>query len=178
MRCLVLLWVLGGCTPTAPRSPPAASPASSANLQALILRAHNRERAAAGAQPLSWDPLLAAAALNHARQLSANGQLRHSPRETRPGQGENLWMGTSGAFSVQQMVGSWASERSYFRPGVFPAVSRTGNWSAVGHYTQMIWPGTTHIGCAIASGARVDVLVCRQWPIVPEYRRCPGMLGL
>lgn len=73
-------------------------------------------------------------------------------------------MGTRGAFTAQQMVASWASEKARFRPGIFPAVSRTGNWADVGHYTQMIWPTTTHIGCAVASGARHDVLVCRYAP--------------
>ena len=73
-------------------------------------------------------------------------------------------MGTRAAFSMQQMIDSWVSEKLYFRPGVFPAVSRNGNWAAVGHYTQMIWPTTTHVGCAIASSPRLDVLVCRYAP--------------
>jgi hypothetical protein len=62
------------------------------------------------------------------------------------------------------MVGSWSTEKAWFRPGIFPQVSRTGNWALVGHYSQMIWPTTTRIGCAIASGPRVDVLVCRYAP--------------
>ena len=73
-------------------------------------------------------------------------------------------MGTKGAFLPQQMVGSWASERAAFRPGIFPAVSRTGNWSDVGHYSQLIWPTTTHLGCAIDSNARFEFLVCRYAP--------------
>lgn len=43
-------------------------------------------------------------------------------------------------------------------------MSRSGPWSTVGHYTQMIWPTTTHVGCAIANGVRFDVLVCRYAP--------------
>ena len=43
----------------------------------------------------------------------------------------------------------------------FPNVSRTGNWEDVGHYTQMIWPTTTRVGCALASTPRIDYLVCR-----------------
>jgi hypothetical protein len=130
----------------------------------ILLEIHNRERAAVRARPLNWNPALAAAAEDYARELASIGQLRHSSRGSRPGQGENLWMGTRGAFSVQQMVGTWASEKASFRPGIFPAVSRTGNWSAVGHYTQMVWSTTTHVGCAISSSARLDVLVCRYAP--------------
>jgi hypothetical protein len=70
-------------------------------------------------------------------------------------------MGTHGAFSVETMVGGWASERRFFAPGIFPSVSRTGNWEDVGHYTQLIWPTTTRVGCALASTPRIDYLVCR-----------------
>jgi hypothetical protein len=73
-------------------------------------------------------------------------------------------MGTRGAFSYESMVGGWSSEARYFMPGQFPAVSRSGNWADVGHYTQMIWPTTTHVGCALASNARSDYLVCRYSP--------------
>lgn len=62
------------------------------------------------------------------------------------------------------MVGAWASEKRMFAPGVFPAVSRTGNWIDVAHYTQMIWPTTQRIGCALASTGRTDYLVCRYSP--------------
>jgi hypothetical protein len=143
---------------------PVLASASPANVSFILLDAHNRERAAVGVPPLAWDNRLAAAAAAYARELAAQGSLRHSPRQARPGQGENLWMGTRGAFHPSVMVGSWSSEKAWFRPGIFPQVSRTGNWAQVGHYSQMIWPTTTRIGCAIASGPRVDVLVCRYAP--------------
>jgi hypothetical protein len=70
-------------------------------------------------------------------------------------------MGTHGAFSVEAMVGGWTAEKRYFVPGVFPNNSSSGNWEDVGHYTQMIWPTTSRVGCAIASTPRIDYLVCR-----------------
>jgi hypothetical protein len=73
-------------------------------------------------------------------------------------------MGTRGAFSLDQMLGSWAKEGRWFKPGIFPNVSRSGDWSRVGHYTQMIWRGTTRVGCALRSSARYDYLVCRYGP--------------
>ena len=51
-----------------------------------------------------------------------------------------------------------------FFPGIFPATSRTGNWIDVGHYTQMIWPTSQRIGCALASTRSTDYLVCRYSP--------------
>lgn len=73
-------------------------------------------------------------------------------------------MGTRRAFGVEGMVGAWASEKRLFVRGVFPGVSRTGNWIDVGHYTQMIWPATQRIGCALASTGRTDYLVCLYSP--------------
>lgn len=125
---------------------------------------HNVERSRVGVPPLRWDPRLAASAAAYGPILDRLGGLRHSPRSMRPGQHENLWMGTRGAFSPEQMVGSWISEKREFRRGVFPHVSRTGNWVDVGHYTQMVWRGTTHVGCAIHQGRRWDFLICRYSP--------------
>ena len=133
-------------------------------LAARLLAAHNRERASVGVPPLRWDAALAASAAAYGPTLAALGRLQHSPRDIRPGQSENLWMGTRGAFSPEQMVGSWAAERADFRPGTFPHVSRTGNWFDVSHYTQMIWPGTTSLGCAVHRNRRYDFLICRYAP--------------
>jgi hypothetical protein len=73
-------------------------------------------------------------------------------------------MGTRGAYSVQAMAGLWAAEKRYFRPGVFPRNSSTGNWTDVGHYTAMIWPTTTRIGCGLGVSGNNEVLVCRYAP--------------
>ncbi|TCD06323.1 SCP-like extracellular [Erythrobacteraceae bacterium CFH 75059] len=128
---------------------------------ARILAAHNRERAALNLPPLAWEDSLAADAKAWAATLAQTGQLAHAPQSGGSGQGENLWMGTAGRFAAEQMVGAWSAERAQFRHGVFPQVSATGDWADVGHYTQMIWRDTTHLGCAVASGPRYDALVCR-----------------
>lgn len=150
-------------------------------LSARLLAAHNRVRAAVGVPLLQWDPFLAAAAASYGHSIATAGRLQHSPRATRPGQRENLWMGTRGAYSPEQMVGYWAEERSMFRPGIFPNVSTTGNWLDVSHYTVMIWPTTTRVGCAIYSSAAWDFLICRYSPpgnidgtrllLPPEFER-------
>lgn len=146
---------------------PAASPAQVPALDpisARLLAVHNRERLAHGAQPLRWDPALAAAAASYGPALATIGTLQHSPSRSRPGQRENLWMGTRGVFTPEQMVGTWVSEKRYFRPGIFPAVSSTGNWLDVSHYTTMIWPTTTRVGCAIYRTQALDFLICRYSP--------------
>jgi len=142
-------------------SAPAAAQSLAAQFPARVLAAHNAVRAQARVGPLVWDNALGSAAAAYAQQMAATGRFQHSNRSLRRGTGENLWMGTRGAFSVQAMVGGWASERRWFKPGIFPNVSRTGNWVDVGHYSQMIWPSTTRVGCALASTPRIDYLVCR-----------------
>jgi hypothetical protein len=131
---------------------------------ARLLAMHNLERARVHAPPLQWDPQLAAAAASYGPALARLGRLQHSPRDNRPGQRENLWMGTRGRYSPEQMVASWIDERREFRPGVFPNVSTTGNWYDVSHYTQLIWKSTTRVGCAIHPGPQFDYLICRYSP--------------
>jgi len=131
---------------------------------ARLLASHNAERARMRVPPLQWDSMLAASAAAYGPVLERLGRLQHSPKTSRPGQRENLWMGTRGYFAPEQMVGTWIAERRAFRPGVFPNVSATGNWYDVSHYTQLIWKGTTRVGCAIHPTAQWEYLICRYSP--------------
>ena len=133
-------------------------------MAARILAMHNQERAAVGAPPMVWDETLAQSAASYGPTLASLRQLRHSPRDTRPGQRETLAMGSSGHYDYQALTGFWINEKRHFVPGQFPNVSRTGNWEDVAHYTQMIWKGTTHVGCALQRGGDLDYLICRYSP--------------
>jgi hypothetical protein len=144
--------------------PALAAPQDMSRLEPRLLALHNRERAATGAGPLIWDAGLAAAAKAYGPELAGRGKLVHSSPASRPGQGENLWMGTRGAYSLEEMAGGWAGEKILFRPGLFPRVSRSGQWSDVAHYTQMIWRGTRRVGCAVHTGRDWDFLICRYSP--------------
>lgn len=126
-----------------------------------VVAAHNQLRAAAAVPPAIWDAGLAASADAYAAQMARTGRFDHDPHAGRLGQGENLWMGTRGAFAVERMVADWGSERRMFRPGLFPRVSTTGRWQDVGHYTQIIWPSSVRVGCALRSSASIDYFVCR-----------------
>jgi len=112
-----------------------------------------------------WDQRLAHDAAVYARQLASSGRFQHDPQYGRRiRQGENLWMGTRGAYSYAEMIRLLIAERRDFRPGRFPNVSRTGQWSHVAHYTQIVWPTTRAVGCATASNRASDYLVCRYTP--------------
>ena len=128
------------------------------------LDAHNTERSEFGVLPLRWSDDLAAEARVWAETLAREEQMRHSSFEERAGRGENLWMGTAGYYTAEQMIAHFAQEKQYFRTGRFPEVSTTGQWGDVGHYTQVVWPATREVGCATARGPRYEFLVCRYWP--------------
>ena len=129
-----------------------------------ILDMHNKARAAVGALPLRWDPYLACQAASYGPQLAQGERLVHSPRTGRETSRENLLQALPGT-SPATMINVWLAEAQDFIPGTFPNVSRTGNWADVGHYTQMLWPTTTSVGCGIQRGiGRFDWLICRYAP--------------
>ncbi|WP_225206806.1 CAP family protein [Novosphingobium huizhouense] len=129
-----------------------------------MLDAHNGERLRLGLRPLAWSETLASAAREWAEQLARIDDLEHSDNSDRSNMGENLWMGTKGDFTPEEMVDGFIDERKDFTPGTFPDVSRTGDWADVGHYTQLIWPDTKQVGCGIAQNRQSEVLVCRYYP--------------
>jgi hypothetical protein len=133
------------------------------NLDQRLLAAHNRERAAAGVPALVWDDSLADDAQGWADALAETSSFEHSRADPSDPEtpGENLWAGTRGAFSPEEMVGYWIAEKRDYKPGPIPAVSRSGDFENVGHYTQVVWRDTGRVGCAVAEGEREDILVCR-----------------
>jgi Cysteine-rich secretory protein family len=140
------------------------------SLDARLLAAHNRERSSAGIAPLAWDPALAAEAARWGETLAASGAFEHEGSGGDDPEGENLWAGTKGAYAPEEMVEGWIEEKKFFRPGRFPDNSRTGEYEDVGHYTQLMWRDTDRVGCALAAGAKEEVLVCR-------YRTAGNVVG-
>lgn len=141
-------------------------------LRVLMLDAHNAERDAIGMAQVTWDAGLAAQALAYAQELARLRQFQHSTKASRSTpQGENLWMGSRGAFTYEEMADAWTREKRYYRPRPVPDFSTTGDWRDVGHYTQMVWHNVTAIGCAVASNDRDDYLVCRYSPPGNIYGR-------
>lgn len=132
-------------------------------LAGRLLAAHNRERALVGAPPLQWNAKLAADAASYGPTLARIRHLVHSPRETCLGERENLAMAWHATLSPEQLVDMWSWEKLLLTPGLFPDVSRTGQWQDVAHYTQMVWPTTTDVGCAIFA-SDWDYLICRYSP--------------
>ena len=126
-----------------------------------VLGAHNRERALLGVQPLRWDPALANSAQRWANYLAATGKFEHAPENHIAPEGENLWAGSKGYYTIEAMVDAWIREKRHFKAGRFPDNSTTGKVEDVGHYTQLIWSDTGEVGCARAVSRDEEILVCR-----------------
>jgi hypothetical protein len=130
-------------------------PRGESRLQSAMMRAHNDARAKVGAPKLVWNAELAKDAAIYARSMARTGKFAHDPQHGRsPRQGENLWWGTRDAYSYREMIGAWVDEDRYFRRGLVPDNSSTGTWGDVAHYTQIIWPTSLRVGCAVATVRR------------------------
>ncbi len=135
----------------------------SSDLVNTILSMHNSERAAVGVPPLVWSDDLAAQAKTWAEHLAATGQFGHDPN--RGNVGENI---AGYNTDVGQGVQLWINEKKDYQGGVLTPE----NWSPSGHYTQMVWRGTTQVGCGTAppngqpspAGLAFSILVCRYSP--------------
>ena len=170
----------GGSTTTAENSAtlPTTSTASNntgniADLANSILAVHNSERAAVGVLPLVWSDTLAADAKTWAEHLATTGEFRHcggTPGCDTHGAGENLagFNPSKGVSAPGEGQSLWVDEKKNWHGGVLTPE----NWSATGHYTQMVWKDTKQVGCGTATGNNfswwpghpASVLVCRYSP--------------
>ena len=106
-----------------------------------------------------------ASALSYAQEMARTGRFEHAQQPQGPArQGENLWTGTRGAYRYDEMMAHWRAEQRNFVHLPVPQSSRTGQFGDVAHYTQIVWARSTAMGCAMASNARDDFLVCRYSP--------------
>jgi pathogenesis-related protein 1 len=131
---------------------------------AAIVDAHTTRRARHCAPPLEWSDALAQQAQSWADHLAASGcQLAHS----QSAYGENLAAGTEGTLSPEDVVEMWYREVSGYR-------FRSGGFSMeTGHFTQLVWVGSQHIGCGATTCGGLDVWVCNYDPpgnVEGQYR--------
>jgi len=139
-----------------PPAPPARPVASGLDAEAQqLLDHHNRYRAQHCAPPLTWSPKLAAAAQLWANQLKAKDcAFEHSGGPT----GENLAAGTTGALDARATVAMWYDEIKGY------SFQQPSFSMQTGHFTQVVWRGTTSLGCGKSQCKGLDVWVCEYDP--------------
>ncbi|CAI5497099.1 unnamed protein product [Closterium sp. Naga37s-1] len=114
-----------------------------------ILEEHNKARQEVGVPDLAWDDGVAATAQEWANELASKGcPLEHGGAE---GLGQNLyWLSPAGLTPQEDRgaVQSWVEEKADWTPSPIPDGCADGKMC--GHYTQVVWRDTTHVGCASA----------------------------
>jgi len=132
--------------------------------------AHNAARAEVGVAPLAWDPALAAIAQAWVEQCqdtqAPSGLVDHNAGRNDHGYpsyvGENIY-GSSGGASGVDAVRLWVAEKSnYHHDG-----NTCDSGEVCGHYTQVVWRGTTKVGCAVHDCAGLtygSTVVCDYGP--------------
>ncbi|MCB1206871.1 MAG: hypothetical protein KDN18_21625 [Verrucomicrobiae bacterium] len=131
-----------------------------------MLNYHNQKRAEVGNGNVAWSPQIAKYAQQRADQIAREKRLAHLAQGQNP-YGENLAQGgsTGGAsgYSVISACEGWYSEKAKMPKNARTMTVELFN-RGVGHYTQMVWKGSTHIGAGIASyqqgGFTMTVVVC------------------
>jgi len=162
----------GSVPPVAPPPPPPPAPpprgarpaTTSAGAQALV-EAHNKRRGKHCAPPLTWSPQLADVAQRWASSLRDQGcKFGRSGGQY----GENLAAGSTGSLDAEAVVAMWYDEiKDYsFKGGGFSMQT--------GHFTQVVWRATTHVGCGTVNCNGMDIWVCEYDPagnVEGEYRQ-------
>ncbi|XP_078362792.1 Golgi-associated plant pathogenesis-related protein 1-like isoform X1 [Oculina patagonica] len=134
--------------------------------QNACLQAHNDKRALhAGTSGLTWDATLAQHAQDWANHLIDLGVMQHSEVA---GEGENLyeaWSSSQIDASCADAVQAWYDEIKDY------SFNNPGFSDATGHFTQVVWKGTTKVGVGVATssepnekGAYISIAVARYSP--------------
>jgi hypothetical protein len=119
-----------------------------------MLDLHNKFRCAVGVPPIQWD-----GALQCQAQATQNtiGAFSHSKSyDLSISAGENLATGTS----VSMASWMWFTE--------YTQADCTKQNGKCGHYTAMVWKGSTHLGCGIQRDGG-GVIRCQYAASPPNY---------
>lgn len=119
----------------------------------VLLDVHNAARREVGAPPVTWSTGMADYAQRWAEKLAREEKFDHRPNSP---YGENLAM----ANTARDAAGIWYAEKSKYRGDKID----NQNFRVFGHYTQMVWTGTTKIGCGKAEVNGRTIWVCNYDP--------------
>ncbi len=121
-----------------------------------LIAAHNRWRARYGVAPLSWSDDLATVASDWARTLATSGmKMRH---RTPNRYGENIYWCRGKQASPDDVVDAWGSEVEYYDE------AKNNWWPRAGHWSQVVWHNTTHVGGGVARVGDQEMWVCNYAP--------------
>lgn len=118
------------------------------------LSKHNSYRAIHRSPSMAISSSINNTAQSWAQYLATNGLFQHSTPSQRNNAGENLYVYYTTATSVDPAtlanlaIKSWYDEVSAYN------YNNPGFSSATGHFTQVVWKGSTQLGCGAAQGTK------------------------
>uniref|UniRef100_A0A0N5B9Y3 SCP domain-containing protein n=1 Tax=Strongyloides papillosus TaxID=174720 RepID=A0A0N5B9Y3_STREA len=122
-----------------------------------LLEESNKYRKRHGAPPLEFDQDLANKAQQYAETLASTGNFAHDPKNKEYQTGENLGFGSIPKIAAT-VVKLWYDENKDYDYG-------SGQYSSkVGHFTQLVWKGSTKAGFGVAKGRDGVYVVCKYQP--------------
>ena len=147
----ILADVIGGVSQAQPAK--ATKSACALDLIKVALDKHNAARTSHGAASLEWDEQCYVTAKEWAEHMAAKGKMYHGGHK---GMGQNLaW--SSGSLSFASAVEMWYGEVKLYD------FAKPGFASGTGHFTQVVWKGTTHVGMAAATSASGQTYICANY---------------
>jgi pathogenesis-related protein 1 len=163
-RIISALFVLlsAGCAMPSGDAAPPAKKTTGTKMPAKDIDAitayHNKVRKNVGVGPLIWSPKLAAFAQEWSDHLASTScQMTHrQPNKY----GENLFMGTASHYHAVDAAKTWEEEKKLY----FGGVLKESTWHPAGHYTQMVWRGTTSFGCGQSVCRKTLIVACNYDP--------------
>ena len=142
---------------------------------------HNAHRATHHTPGATNSSSLSSTAQAYAEYMLSTGVFIHSSSEQRNGAGENLYYTYSEfpldpATLAQKATDAWYAEVADYDYG------KPGFSVATGHFSQVVWKGTTEIGCGAAQGpkklagrnATINYVVCHYAPAGNVYGQYPA----
>jgi len=120
-----------------------------------LLSAHNRLRAQHDSQPLAWSSDAATKARTWAAHLADSGTLQHGEHD---GLGQNLAYKMGAELTGEETANMWYREVDQYD------FSRPGFSSGTGHFTQLVWVDTTHMGAAKVTRGNRSYVVANYSP--------------
>eukprot|EP00760_Papus_ankaliazontas_P025321 PhM_4_TR2639/c0_g1_i1/m.13564 len=152
--------------PVAAKKNASASPASAGDdLESMIkecLDSHNHYRKAHGAEPLAWDNKCYETSVKWANHMAEVGKMYHGGHD---GMGQNLAWSSGNNLTVAHSVQMWYDEVT--DPGY--DFSKPTFSCGTGHFTQVVWRGTTHVGVAVAKHPKHGTYVCANYSPPGNY---------
>ena len=122
-------------------------------LNKAALAQHNAYRAKHGVPAMTLDPTVSATAQAWAEKLAETDTFEHE----KPNKyGENLYVTYSTASSMdakalaEEAIKGWYDEIEKY------SFDQPGFTSGTGHFTQVVWKGSTQLGCGAAQGTSVQ----------------------